>query len=72
MNLNNPEEQVRRWIGASVTAGMWLDRWYQKHPKILRKIAPLLPTIIRVLKAADIDEIEKLFRQAAAKQKARK
>jgi hypothetical protein len=61
------DEQVARWIGASVTAGMWLDRWYQKHPKILRKIAPLLPKIIEVLQTADINEIERLFRAAEAK-----
>ena len=66
------EEQVARWVGASVTAGRWLNYWYSKHPKILRKIAPLLPTIIKVLQTADIDEIERLFREAEAKARAKK
>ena len=66
------EEQVARWVGASVTAGRWLNYWYSKHPKILRKIAPLLPKIITVLQSADINEIERLFREAEAKARAKK
>lgn len=64
---HSSEEQVARWVAASITAGRWLNYWYSKHPKILRKIAPLLPTIIKVLQAADIDEIERLFREAEAR-----
>lgn len=59
-----PDVQVQRWVQASQTAGRWLNHWYQKHPTILRKIAPLLPTIVRVLQEADLDEIERLFREA--------
>lgn len=50
-----------RWRRASRAAGQLLERWYTKHPVILRKIAPLLPTIMRALKDADIDEIENLL-----------
>lgn len=66
------DEQVARWVGASVTAGKWLNYWYSKHPKILRKIAPLLPKIIEVLQSADINEIERLFREAEAKARGKK
>lgn len=62
-----PDVQVQRWVQASQTAGRWLNYWYQKHPKILRKIAPLLPTIIKVLQEANLDEIERLFAEAEAK-----
>jgi hypothetical protein len=63
---------AERWVGASQTAGRWLDYWYSKHPIILKKIAPLLPTIIKVLKEADLNEIERLFAQAEAKARAKK
>jgi len=67
--MTDEKQQLQRWVNASKTAGMWLNRWYQKHPRILRKIAPLLPTIIQVLQTADIDEIERLFNEAAARQR---
>lgn len=67
--ITKANKQVARWVNASITAGRWLDYWYKKHPIILRKIAPLLPTIIKVLKEADLDEIERLFAQAERKKR---
>ena len=56
--------EVERWRSASTLAGLSLEKWYMKHPKILRRIAPLLPVIVRALKEANLNEIEKLLQKA--------
>jgi len=54
-------DEARRWAVASMKAGDLLSKWFWKHPRILKTIAPKLPEIIDVLKAADIQKIEVLL-----------
>ena len=55
--------EARRWAKASMKAGDLLSKWFWKHPRILKAIAPKLPEIIDVLKSADIQKIEVMLEQ---------
>lgn len=53
--------ETERWQRVSRAAGLKLEAWYSLHPRILRSLAPLLPTIIDALKKASLEHMEKLM-----------
>lgn len=52
---------TERWQRVARAAGLKLEGWYMLHPRILRSLAPALPTIIDAFKKASLDHMEKLL-----------
>jgi hypothetical protein len=57
-NPFRPRSREERWQACARAAGVKLEQWYVPKRSLIDKFTKVIPEIIRVLKSADLEELE--------------